>query len=643
MTIENFKGIKRLEVAMGGVNTEIIAENGVGKTTVYDAFLWALFGKDSTGRSDFGIRPLDRFNNVIKGLVTVVEAVIQADGDTHIFRKELHEKIVKKQLKGYTSVCSVDGVPKLQKEYNAFVDALVTEERFKLLTDVNYFCGILHWADRRKVLLELAGETEKPQGYSELLANAGNLSLGDYKKKITDEKKGYAKEREGINPRIDELLRGLEQPEGGLESIENQRKRIESDISTLKMNFGTFLKSEKKRQELINRKNLLSVELNKRELDLLNDPARTKALADEKAEITAKLSGMGNAIIEHEGKLKNAQAEKDTLTNQRKLKQTALEDIRKEYTLVETEPSPDTCYACKQALPEAMKEKVEADRKAKLVEITAMGNEVNTQVEGLTAEIEKVETSIIELQKAVAKSKASLEDERITAHQRFEEIDRAIKDLPPIEPEGDEVYFKLQLELNDVEAEIGEPVTEQLEQIDSELTKAQGELKDVNDLLAQADRMAKDRARVQELTAREKELAQLIADIDKMLCDIRDYKRAEAEIITEKVNGLFRHVTFKMFEQRLSEDAEDKPMCEAVYKGVPYAEMSFGQRIFCGVDIINTLSEYYGVSVPMFLDHAESITLPIETKAQTIELRAVEGVKQLQVQTKISQIERQVA
>jgi hypothetical protein len=148
--------------------------------------------------------------------------------------------------------------------------------------------------------------------------------------------------------------------------------------------------------------------------------------------------------------------------------------------------------------------------------------------------------------------------------------------------------------------------------------------------------MAKDRARVQELTAREAELAQLIADIDKMLCDIRDYKRAEAEIITEKVNGLFRHVTFKMFEPRLSEDAEDKPCCEAIYKktGAPYAEMSFGERLFCGVDIINTCARYYGVIPPLFLDHAESITLPIETKAQTIELRAVEGVKQLQVQSK---------
>jgi hypothetical protein len=241
---------------------------------------------------------------------------------------------------------------------------------------------------------------------------------------------------------------------------------------------------------------------------------------------------------------------------------------------------------------------------------------------------------ISSLQKEIDAGKAELEDERITAQNRLAQIDKQLADVPVADPQKDKPWLELVAEIKRLKTEIGEPATEQLAAIEKELAGLEAELEKVNAALAQADRMAKDRTRVQELTAREAELAQLIADIDKMLCDIRDYKRAEAEIITEKVNGLFRHVTFKMFEQRLAEDAEDKPMCEAVYKGVPYAEMSFGQRIFCGVDIINTLSEYYGVSVPMFLDHAESITLPIETKAQTIELRAVEGVKQLQVQSK---------
>ena len=134
---------------------------------------------------------------------------------------------------------------------------------------------------------------------------------------------------------------------------------------------------------------------------------------------------------------------------------------------------------------------------------------------------------------------------------------------------------------------------------------------------------------MKELEAREKELAQLITDIEEMLQAIQQYKRDESNKITDAVNGMFKAVTFKMFDIRLNE--EIKECCEAVYRGVPYADMSFGQRIYCGIDIINALSEHYDLSVPLFIDHAESMTLPITCKAQTILLRAQDGVKELKI------------
>ena len=75
MTIENFKGIKKFEIDFSDQIT-ITGENGTGKTTIEDAFDWLLFDKDSTGRSEFEVRPLDADNKVIKGLVVKVEAEI---------------------------------------------------------------------------------------------------------------------------------------------------------------------------------------------------------------------------------------------------------------------------------------------------------------------------------------------------------------------------------------------------------------------------------------------------------------------------------------------------------------------------------------------------------------------------------------
>ena len=47
MVIDNFKGIGHFEVDIDCLLTQIRGNNGTGKTSVYDAYLWLLTGKDS--------------------------------------------------------------------------------------------------------------------------------------------------------------------------------------------------------------------------------------------------------------------------------------------------------------------------------------------------------------------------------------------------------------------------------------------------------------------------------------------------------------------------------------------------------------------------------------------------------------------
>ena len=53
LTLKNFKGIRDLAVKFGEVTT-IAGANATGKSTVFDAFTWVLFGKDSNDRTDSG-------------------------------------------------------------------------------------------------------------------------------------------------------------------------------------------------------------------------------------------------------------------------------------------------------------------------------------------------------------------------------------------------------------------------------------------------------------------------------------------------------------------------------------------------------------------------------------------------------------
>ena len=221
---------------------------------------------------------------------------------------------------------------------------------------------------------------------------------------------------------------------------------------------------------------------------------------------------------------------------------------------------------------------------------------------------------------------------REDASKRIAQIDEAVNNRSTPDFKQDLTWQRINKNIIDAELEIGKPVSEQLQSIETERTSKASELSEIDKSLAQADRMKKDKARIDELGVKEKELAQQIADVDKQLADIEQYKANQSEMIESAVNGKFKHVEFKLFSELLNGSLEE--CCEATFKGVPYADMSTGQQIFVGVDIVNVLSAHYGISVPLFIDHAESLTLPIEANSQTIELYAKSKVKTLSVERK---------
>ena len=76
-----------------------------------------------------------------------------------------------------------------------------------------------------------------------------------------------------------------------------------------------------------------------------------------------------------------------------------------------------------------------------------------------------------------------------------------------------------------------------------------------------------------------------------------------------------------MFEQKINGALEE--CCEPLIDGVPYADgLNKGNRMKAALDILNALSKYYGVSLPIFIDDCESYTSLPEVDAQLIKLIA---------------------
>src|SRR5690625_1769491 len=99
LKLVNFKGIKELEINFDGKDTSIYGENGTGKTTIFDAFVWLLFDKDSLNNStqNFGIKTLDAVGNIIHKLDHEVEAVLLVDDKKLTLKKTYREQWTKKR------------------------------------------------------------------------------------------------------------------------------------------------------------------------------------------------------------------------------------------------------------------------------------------------------------------------------------------------------------------------------------------------------------------------------------------------------------------------------------------------------------------------------------------------------------------
>ena len=123
LKLENFKGISAREIVMDGSNVSVYGQNATGKTTLFDAFTWCLFGKDSTDAQDFWVKPHDANGDEIHNLETVVELDLLVDGLPQKFRHSMEEKWVKKNgeadrvYSGNTHNYWVNDVSKSAKEY----------------------------------------------------------------------------------------------------------------------------------------------------------------------------------------------------------------------------------------------------------------------------------------------------------------------------------------------------------------------------------------------------------------------------------------------------------------------------------------------------------------------------------------------
>jgi DNA repair exonuclease SbcCD ATPase subunit len=614
MKLTNFKGVKNAYYTFDDV-TIFRGDNGTGKSTIVDAFMWVMFGKNANDEKNFDVRLL--INGLpIEKVETTVEVVISIQGAKKTLKKTLREKWVKKrgsedeEFTGNETVLSIDGVPLKVGEYQDEVKMILDEDMFKLLTNPMYFNTSLSWKQRREILSKMACDVVS---YSDLAlvmklahvidAITQGKSIERYRSQLKSDVAMYKNELSSLPVRIDEVQKGMPTPliwgeiEKNISALRLELVVIDNDIAS--KHTAAASKDEEIQDKI--------KELRNKKSEIQN---KIYALQEEDRKLLNTLNSSYNESMDKYNEIvrsvNNNIKRKDALNAEIQTIEPKLAALRDEWvkenaqtidiSLIDTD-----CPVCKKQLDNASEIRETALSRFNSSKIERL-NDINNRGLGLKARLEDI-----------TKETAS--------------IDTTMPQNMPSRPEftsnNTELIGQLTKESESIQSQI--TATQSIASNPTDISDLQSRQRainnEINSLTASLENkkvIEQSLARIDELKAESKTISVALSKAEGLLYDVESLVKKRMDIIQDNVNSLFSFVEFKMFNQLINGGEEDT--CEALIDGVPFQSANTGSKINAGLDVINAVSKFYGISAPIFLDNRESITNPIKTDAQTIHL-----------------------
>lgn len=638
--MENFKGIKSLDVNFSN-KTSIKGQNAVGKTTIFDAFTWLLFNKNSAGEEKFNVRPLDEHNNKIHNVEIKVVAVVSVDGKDVELSKTQKENWVKKRgtdtvtLQGNINSFEIDGYPKSEAEFKAYVSGLAqSEEMFKMLTNPQYFSS-LKWKDQRDILMKLVTEVSDVElaqtdaKYAPLLDELEKApSTDDIRAKFSKALSEWKKKQAEIPVRIDEA----------------EKSKVDVDVAEQELLKADLERKIEAVEDLMAKSDVRIDEMRSEEMHCQFEMSAIAQTMNN--ELSSKKREIEHHKYDHERKLEDVRSSirkaQDSIESSKKSisEQTIKKaDLVKKYNEEVVKKFDDSkwvfdesttiCSLCGQRLPEDKIESLRADfsqRKADAIEIF---NEEHAKTLAMIVDdgnacaemVKKLTENNKELENAINTLKLH-EAEEIDIINGFDEQISKIPAFADYMQNAE--YAKLKDKQDKLLADIAEleskGADKAVEDLKADKEKLKSQFDEVNKVIAQAANNVMIDDRIETLRDEQKEIGQKVADQEQMLYLLEEFIRFKLNKVSESINSHFKTVNFKLWEMQLNGGMKD--CCECTVNGVGYSDLNNGHKILAGLDIIRSLSELYGVSVPIFVDNAESLTSDYKSDSQLVLLIA---------------------
>lgn len=667
LTLQNFKGAKERVVNFGDVTT-ISGANATGKSTIFDAFTWVLFGKDSHDRTDSGkggfqIKTVDASGQPIEKLEHSVTAVLSVNGQEMTLCRLLKEEWVKRRgsaevvFSGNTTHYLVDGVEVKAGKYDETVAAIIDPQLFKLITNPAYFPN-LDWKTQREILMTVAGGVTLEQvaagraDFQELLRELSGKDIADFKMAKAYDKKTKKAELDDIPVQIAAIQDATPAPLPDAAEIQAQKDAAEQELAQLDAQLTDIAEATRQRYENAQglQKQIGELQLKRTQLVQQAREAAQSAAFEANArrrEIEAQLNALSREeAVERDAATRTEQAATQRVDTARREVSRLEEAVQKKraefyeadaakYAPAEADGITCPLFGIVCTNPDAVARKEEAAKQAeeewysrkreKIARIKTEGKELAAQLEKAQAEADAAQEAKNEAYWSRVNVGKKYDEKRKDLQAQLDKTPEATAapvdttSIPEYNRLGDQIDA-LNARLNQMEAQPADDSEKAL--ISARKASLKATVDDCARKLGQKEATAAvieaNAAKVAALQAREKELAQQIAEVEQreMLAD--ELQRAQIDEVERRVNSLFRKVRFRMFERQIN--GGEAPTCVALVDGVPYSDLNSAGKINAGLDIINTLCTFHEITAPVFIDNAEGVNTLAPCGSQLVKL-----------------------
>ena len=626
-----------------GEKTRVSGKNGSGKSTVMNAVMEVLTGKNADGTQADNVRPIVNGQEV-EGVDVERTIVLDIDGkETEIKKitkqkRERVEGVMKYVPASNVNSYTVDGISFNQKKLDEFIsENICPPETLLACCNPNAFLSLKSTTDMRAFLEKMAGfdlneyikslgagfaEVEEiTKGHPiEQVQKTLNKQLTDHKKATTKAETEWKYEKgKAVDSGEDDITRLTGQKvkyENQIVILDEQEKSLDNVMAAYDQKSKDILDLKFEQSDIVRKANEGLVQQRKNidsEIFSLEQDKKSAENSLRMAEMDLKHANMG--IVRHTAEVKKAQEDWKTYS-EREYPEEKLEKIKSE----QFDESSLVCPTCGQDLPVEQTEKIRAEfeqRKAKRISDeegvkTAFYEAKDKKLTEITESGNKAATDLKEAKKAQAEAErkiAELKQKITSIAMEIQQKQTELSKLPEsVDLSDNAEYQKITAEISQAESALHEmqngseqrrEIAEKRNGFIRECAKIDAEINNI-----QRKKQAHDEE-VEKLYQAFRESSQKEADIQRKKDVLKNFSIKKNERIASMINPVFSEFQFEFLE--FTQDSNPVETCRMISNGIEYRDMNHSKKILVQADLLRGFQELSGLNLFVFIDDTESV------------------------------------